>query len=64
MKEIYDTTEKHIRVDIVFFLSINSMESIKLQTRKNKGNGVKCKVVLNGKISNNLKDFLRNSGTK
>ena len=62
VKKISDTTEKHMRVDVVFYQYSN--ESIKLQTRKNRGNGVKCKVVLNGKIPKNWKGFLRNLGNK
>ena len=55
VKKISDTTEKHMRVDVVFDQYSN--ESIKLQTRKNRGNGVKCKVVLNDKIPKNWKGF-------
>ena len=60
VKKISDTTEKHMRVDVVFDKYSN--ESIKLQTRKNRGNGVKCKVILNGKIPKNWKGFLKNLG--
>ena len=62
VKKISDTTEKHMRVGVVFDQYSN--ESIKLQTRKNRGNGVKCKVVLNGKVPKNWKGFLRNLGNK
>ena len=51
-----------MRVDVV--LDQYSNESIKLQSRKNRENGVKCKVVLNGEISKNWKGFLRNLGNK
>ena len=51
-----------MRVDVVFDKYSN--DSIKLQTRKNRGNGVKCKVVLNGKVPKNWKGFLRNLGNK
>ena len=62
VKHIESKIEKHLRVDIIF--DQYKKDSLKSETRNARGDGRRCKVVLNGKVPKNWKGFLRNSENK